>query len=157
MQSEAHEWRELPSYLGNRFRMDKLTSEHRSWNMSRIRSKDTKPECAVRSILHRMGYRFSLHRRDLPGTPDIVLPKYHTVVEVRSCFFHRHCGCKKSTTPSTNTAFWLDKFEKNVKRDRRNVKALRALGWHVIIVWQCETDDLETLAGRLAGEMERLT
>lgn len=129
--------------------MDTISKTQRSWNMSRIRGKNTKPELAVRSLLHQMGYRFRLHRRDLPGTPDIVLPKHRTVVEVRSCYFHRHEGCKGCTTPSSNVEFWLEKFEQNVERDRRNERAMRRLGWRVIVVWQCETRDPEALASRL--------
>lgn len=119
-------------------KMDKLTKERRSWNMSRIRSKDTTPEKKVRSILHKMGYRFRLHKKDLPGNPDIVLPKYKTVIEVRGCYWHRHKGCKDTTTPKTNTAFWLKKFESNVKRDKENKKKLEALDWKVIVIWECE-------------------
>ena len=119
--------------------MDSLTKEHRSWNMSRIRSTNTKPEMIVRSFLHRNGFRFRLHVKDLPGHPDIVLPKYKTVIEVRGCFWHRHKGCKKATTPSTNTEFWQAKFKQNIKRDRKHSRELKALGWKLIVVWGCET------------------
>ena len=119
--------------------MDSLTKEHRSWIMSRIRSTDTKPEMVVRSFLHRNGFRFRLHVKDLPGHPDIVLPKYKTVIEIRGCFWHRHKGCKKSTIPSSNTEYWLTKFKQNVKRDKRHAKELKALGWQLIVVWECET------------------
>ena len=118
--------------------MDHLTPEHRSWNMSRIKSKDTTPERIVRSFLHRNGFRFRLHVKDLPGKPDIVLPKYKTVVEVRGCYWHRHEGCKDSTTPSTNTEFWQKKFAENVARDKRTEQDLKSLGWNVIVVWECE-------------------
>ena len=117
---------------------DRLTREHRSWNMSRIRAKDTQPEKLVRSTLHRAGYRFRLHRRDLPGRPDIVLPKYRTVVFVHGCFWHRHPGCRFAYTPKSRVAFWNEKFRRNVERDCRNVRALRALGWRVITVWECQ-------------------
>lgn len=123
--------------------MDHLTPERRSWNMSRIRSEDTNPERKVRSFLFRNGFRFRLHVKKLPGQPDIVLPKYKTVVEVRGCFWHRHPGCKDATTPSTNTSFWLTKFQQNVKRDKRHEKELKALGWHLIVVWGCETSKVK--------------
>jgi len=111
--------------------------------MSRIRSKNTKPEILVRKWLHKQGFRFRLHQKDLPGKPDIVLPKYRTVIFVHGCFWHRHPGCKKTTTPSTNTEFWEEKFRKNVDRDVRNRETLEALGWKVIVVWECEVKDSE--------------
>ncbi len=117
--------------------MDVVSKEKRSWNMSRIRSKDTAPELAVRSLLHRNGFRFRLHVKDLPGKPDIVLPKYKTVIEVRGCFWHRHPGCKIATTPSTNTEFWQKKFALNVARDKENEEKLKQLGWNVIVIWSC--------------------
>jgi len=111
--------------------------------MSRIRSKNTKPEILVRKWLHKQGFRFRLHQKDLPGKPDIVLPKYRTVIFVHGCFWHRHPGCKRTTTPSTNTEFWEEKFRKNVDRDVRNRETLEALGWKVIVVWECEVKDSE--------------
>ena len=120
---------------------DSLTPEHRSWNMSRIRSRDTKPERVVRSLLHGMGYRFTVNgpkNRTLPGRPDIVLPKYRTVIFVHGCFWHRHKGCKGTTTPKTRTDWWEAKFAGNVARDRRNQRSLRKEGWRVIVVWECE-------------------
>lgn len=118
---------------------DRVTKERRSWNMSRIRNKDTKPELLVRSLLHRLGYRFRLHREDLPGKPDIVLPKHRAVVEVRGCFFHRHRNCRYAYTPKTRRAFWLRKFRDNVKRDRVNMMLLKRAGWTVVTVWECQT------------------
>ena len=118
--------------------MDSLTKEKRSWNMSRIRSNDTTPELVVRSFLFRQGFRFRLHVKNLPGHPDIVLPKYKTVVEVRGCFWHRHPGCRQATTPSTNAEFWQEKFKRNVERDRNTEKQLKELGWNLIVVWECE-------------------
>ena len=117
--------------------------------MSRIRGKHTLPEIAVRSMLHRQGYRFRLHRRDLPGNPDIVLPKYGTAIFVQGCFWHRHTGCKFAYTPRSNRAFWLAKFRKNVARDGLNSARLRALGWRVLYVWECETRQLGKLSTRL--------
>lgn len=133
--------------------MDHLTPEKRSWNMSRIRSKNTKPEKIVRSLLHRMGFRFRLHRKDLPGAPDIILPKYKTVILVHGCYWHRHSGCKKCTTPKTNTEFWIDKFSKNIERDKKVIRQLEEAGWHVITVWECETRDLDRLAASLFEEI----
>ena len=109
--------------------------------MSRIKSKDTTPERIVRSFLHRNGFRFRLHAKDLPGKPDIVLPKYKTVIEVRGCYWHRHEGCKDATTPSTNAVFWQKKFADNVARDKRTEQELKALGWNVIVVWECEIEN----------------
>ena len=125
--------------------MDHLTPEKRSWNMSRIQSRNSKPELVVRSALHKAGYRFRLHRKDLPGKPDIVLPKYKTVIFVHGCYWHRHKGCKNTTTPKTNTEFWLNKFKENTKRDIRNQKALTELGWKVVIVWECEISNRDFL------------
>lgn len=125
--------------------MDHLTKEQRSRNMSHVHGKDTKPEMVVRSFLHRQGFRFRLHARDLPGHPDIVLPKYKTVIEVRGCFWHRHPGCKKATIPVSNNTFWHDKLQQNAARDAKNDSALTALGWHVIVVWECQLRNSETL------------
>ena len=117
--------------------------------MSRIKSKDTTPECIVRSFLHRNGFRFRLQVKDLPGKPDIVLPKYKTVIEVRGCYWHRHEGCKDATTPSTNTEFWKNKFAATVARDKRTEQELKALGWKVIVLWECEIFNLSILESLL--------
>lgn len=106
--------------------------------MSAIRGKDTKPEVLLRSLLHRDGYRFRLHRRDLPGTPDIVFPSRRKVVELRGCFWHQHPGCKKCTVPQTRQDYWLPKLARNRERDRANEQAMRELGWNVLVVWECE-------------------
>ena len=121
--------------------MDTHSPSQRSWNMSRIKSKDTTPERLVRSFLHRNGFRFRLHVKKLPGHPDIVLPKYKTVIEVRGCFWHRHAGCKKTTTPLTNAEFWQKKFAENIARDQHTEKKLKSLGWNVLIVWECEVEN----------------
>ena len=134
--------------------MDTITHEQRSHLMSQIRAKDTKPELVVRSFLHRNGFRFRLHVKSLPGTPDIVLPKYKTVIDVRGCFWHRHPGCSKTTTPTSNIAFWAEKFQRNIARDRRNDLALQELGWQVIVIWECQLRDDETLM-RLPGLISR--
>lgn len=129
--------------------MDRLTTQHRSWNMSRIRGRDTRPEREVRSLLHRLGFRFRLHPRSLPGRPDVVLPKYGTVVLVHGCFWHRHARCPLAYIPKTRTQFWSQKFDVNVARDRRVVSTLRSLGWRVLVVWECELRDARSLSRRL--------
>lgn len=134
---------------------DVFTPTKRSEVMSRIRGSDTKPELAVRSMLHGMGYRFRLHRRDLPGRPDVVLTRYRTVVFVHGCFWHRHAGCSYATTPSTRTAFWQAKFDANVERDRRQVRALRQDGWSVVTVWACELRHPERVARRLDRHLRK--
>lgn len=118
--------------------MDRISPEERSRIMSHIRSKDTKPEKRLRSLLHRLGFRFRLHRKDLPGTPDIVLPKYRTVIFVHGCFWHQHPGCKKATLPRSNVEFWKNKLEKNIERDKEVEKKLIETGWNVIVIWECE-------------------
>lgn len=123
--------------------------------MSRIKGKDTKPERVVRSMLHRMGYRFRLHRKDLPGKPDIVLPKHRKVIEVRGCYWHMH-DCKYGrVVPKTNTEFWQSKRTTTVERDKRNEKQLVELGWSLLVVWECMTRDAEALWERLADFMNQ--
>lgn len=137
---------------------DKISPLHRSWVMSRIPSRHTKPEMVARSLLHHLGYRFTVNgskNRQLPGKPDIVLPRQQTVVFVHGCFWHRHPNCKTATTPKSNRKYWLQKFARNVERDRKNVKALAELGWQVIIVWECELKNLDTVAARFISEMPR--
>jgi len=116
-------------------------SDQRSRNMSAIKSKNTKPEIKVRKVLHSMGYRFRLHVKDLPGSPDIVLPKYKTVIFVHGCFWHRHKNCKYASTPKTRQEFWEAKFRENCNRDRLNQEDLFSKGWKIIIVWECEIKD----------------
>jgi len=132
---------------------DHLSTEMRSWNMSRIRSKNTKPEIIVRSLLHRMGYRFRLHQKKLPGTPDIVLRKYKTVIFVNGCYWHRHKGCKRCTTPSENQDYWLPKFERRIQKDRENIRELKKLGWKIIVVWECEIKNEK----KILKKIEKLT
>lgn len=134
---------------------DHLSAEKRSWNMSRIRAKDTKPELTVRSLLHCIGYRFRLHRRDLPGRPDIVLPKYRTVIFVHGCFWHRHIGCRFSNLPKSRQDYWTEKLEGNVRRDRRHQRNLRKQGWKVLIVWECQTKTSAKLQRWLTARMCR--
>ena len=113
-------------------------SEQRSRNMSAIKSKNTKPEIAVRKVLHSMGYRFRLHRKNLPGSPDIVLPKYKTVIFVHGCFWHRHENCKYASTPKTREEFWQNKFKVNLKRDREIQEKIKNIGWKSVVIWECE-------------------
>jgi len=135
--------------------MDRVSTQHRSWNMSRIRNRDTAPERAVRSILHRLGYRFRLHSKKLPGHPDVVLPRWSTVVLVHGCFWHRHAKCRFAYTPKSRVAFWEKKFAANIARDRKVVARLCTLGWQVLIVWECELRDAESLAHRLDEALRR--
>jgi DNA mismatch endonuclease (patch repair protein) len=118
--------------------VDSLTSQQRSWNMSRITGKNTKPEIILRSLLHKSGFRFLLHEKNLPGKPDIVLPRYRSVIFVNGCFWHRHENCRLSYTPKSNQNFWEKKFSDTVKRDREKIRLLKEKGWNVITVWECE-------------------
>ena len=117
---------------------DKYTPEARSLIMSRVRSTDTKPEMVVRKWLHSQGLRFRLHRKDLPGKPDIVLPRFKTVILVNGCFWHQHQGCRKAALPASNRDFWAEKLGRNVERDNENKKKLIDLGWRIVEVWECE-------------------
>jgi DNA mismatch endonuclease (patch repair protein) len=111
----------------------------RSALMSRVKGKNTRPELIVRRLVHKLGYRYRLHRRDLPGSPDIVLPRGRKVIFVHGCFWHRHPGCPRASTPKTREAFWESKLSGNVKRDAAAQLALEAAGWKVLVVWECET------------------
>lgn len=140
---------------------DTLTPAERSERMSRIRGRDTKPEMLVRRFLHGQGFRYRLHVPDLPGRPDLVLPKYGVVVLVEGCFWHGH-SCQKGRVPGTNSAFWQAKVATNRARDERNTRSLRRLGWRVIRVWECQLARKETraatlarLASRVAGDSAR--
>lgn len=113
--------------------------------MSGIRGRDTKPELAVRRLVHALGYRFRLHRRDLPGSPDVVLPKHRKVIFVHGCFWHRHPGCRFAYNPKSRVDFWATKFAENVARDRRTHAELVRMGWQVLTVWECETSNLNDL------------
>lgn len=133
--------------------MDTFSPEKRSSIMRRVHSMDTSPEKKVRSLLHRLGFRFRLHRKDLPGRPDIVLPKHKTAIFVHGCFWHRHQGCKRATTPASRQNYWLPKFTRTVERDVRNSEELRRRGWNIIIVWECELRDLGDLENRLQAAL----
>lgn len=119
--------------------MDKFSQEKRRSIMGSIKSKNTTPELIVRRLLHKLGYRFRLHKKDLPGSPDIVLPKYKKVIFVNGCFWHGHESCKKSQLPETNREFWQDKISKNIKCDAENIAKLTELEWGVLIIWDCQT------------------
>jgi len=130
--------------------VDIFSPEKRSRIMARVKGSNTGPEVLVRSLVHRMGFRFRLHRRDLPGCPDLVFPKHRKAIFVHGCFWHGHEDCPRSARPSTNTAFWNKKLSGNIERDQRNQKALRELGWKVLVVWQCEIKDSTGLEQLLA-------
>lgn len=133
--------------------VDKAT---RSRMMAGIRGQDTKPERRIRSALHAAGFRYRLHVRSLPGKPDLVLPKFHAVIFVQGCFWHRHEGCSAATTPSSNIEFWREKFEQNIARDVRNIVALRAAGWRVAIIWECAVRRMsnEQIATAIGGWLQ---
>ena len=128
---------------------DVFSKEKRSWIMSRVKGRNTKPEILVRSFVHRLGFRFRLHRRDLPGNPDIVLPRHGKVIFVHGCFWHGHKRCRRSKRPTTNKGFWNKKLDENIERDKRFQRKLRRMSWKVLIVWQCETRKPEKLLGKL--------
>jgi DNA mismatch endonuclease (patch repair protein) len=128
---------------------DHLTKSKRSWNMSQIRSTNTRPELVVRSLLHSLGYRFRLHKKDLPGKPDIVLKRFKTVVFCHGCFWHQHVGCKRASSPKTNQDYWLPKLKRNRERFDLVKNMLIELGWKVIVVWECETKDIDSLKIKL--------
>jgi len=129
--------------------VDTFPPEKRSDIMRRVHSTDTTPERKMRSLLHKLGYRFRIHRLDLPGKPDIILPKRRTVVFVHGCFWHRHQGCPRTTTPASRQEYWLPKFKRTVDRDKKNQEELRQQGWNVVVVWECETKDMQKLAALL--------
>jgi DNA mismatch endonuclease, patch repair protein len=129
--------------------MDRLSPERRSWLMSRVGNKNTTAEVRVRRAVHFRGFRYRLHRRHLPGTPDLTFPRHRIAVFVHGCFWHRHVGCSKSIDPKTRVDYWQNKFAGNVERDRRAVAELEGLGWRVHVIWECETKDEQMLSQRL--------
>lgn len=134
--------------------MDIVSAEQRSALMSRIRGKDTKPELTVRRLAHALGYRFRLHRRDLPGAPDLVFPKRKKVIFVHGCFWHQHPGCRFAYRPKSNQAFWRRKFESNAERDARVLEQLRDSGWSSLVIWECETADLQALISKIKSHLD---
>lgn len=128
---------------------DVFSRDKRSQIMGQVHGKDTKPEIVVRSIIHRMGYRFRLHDAKLPGKPDIVLPKYRKLIFVHGCFWHQHPGCPNASRPASNTEYWNRKLDRNIQRDHQHEVALQELGWGVLVVWECELRDSTGLSARL--------
>lgn len=122
--------------------------------MSRVKARDTKPELAIRSLLHAMGYRFRLHNKNLPGKPDIVLPKHRRIVFVHGCFWHGHKGCRRAARPASNVEFWNAKLDSNIKRDNESLKALEQLGWKCLVIWQCELHQESVIRNRLKQFMK---
>lgn len=139
-------------YMG--LAMDSLTPAQRSERMSRVKSKDTKPEVRVRRLVHSLGYRYRLHSRKLPGCPDLVFGGRRKAIFVHGCFWHRHPGCKNTRLPKSKLDFWKSKLEENRKRDLRNQETLRQLGWEYLVVWECETRDVERLTKKIVEFLE---
>jgi DNA mismatch endonuclease (patch repair protein) len=131
--------------------MDIFTKAKRSDVMSQIKGHNTTPDREVRSIIHCCGYRFRLHQKNLPGKPDIVLPKYHAVIFVHGCFWHHHPGCKLAYTPKSRVKFWTQKLHENVERDKTVRRQLRNLGWRFLIIWECQINDKNKLVKRIDG------
>lgn len=134
--------------------MGTITPEVRSQMMAAVKGKNTKPEIIVRKMLHAMGFRFRLHRKELPGRPDIVLPKYRTVVLVNGCFWHQHPGCQMSRRPKSRPDYWEPKLDGNIQRDKKNRTELVKLGWRVITIWECELENPEEIAAKLKNLIE---
>jgi DNA mismatch endonuclease, patch repair protein len=141
--------------VGIRCRRPSITPGARSRIMRAITRKDTRPEIAVRRLVHDMGYRFRLHVRSLPGTPDIVMPGRRAVIFVHGCFWHQHPGCKKARIPTVRQDYWEPKFHRNADRDARTTRSLQERGWTVIVVWECELSDLDSLSARLGSLIPR--
>ena len=130
---------------------DIVDVQRRSELMAGIRGKDTAPELAVRRIAHGMGLRFRLHRRNLPGRPDLVFPRHRLAVFVHGCFWHQHQGCRFAHIPKSRVSFWTGKFAANVARDKRNIAALRGLGWRVLVIWECQVGNTALIQDKLAA------
>jgi len=129
--------------------VDTFSQSERAGIMRRVPARNSRPEIALRRLLHSLGYRFRLHRQDLPGSPDIVLPKHGLCIFVHGCFWHRHKNCRRASIPSTNVEYWEKKFAGNVERDKRNLRLLRARGWRTMVVWECELTDQRKLQRRI--------
>ena len=134
--------------------VDTVSPEVRSRIMAQVKSKGMKPEMKVRRLLHGLGYRYRLHRKDLPGRPDLVFPSRRKVVFVNGCFWHKHAGCPRVRIPATNRDYWVAKLERNHARDERNVALLEESGWAVTTVWECQLKDLQAIAERLIDFLE---
>ena len=137
--------------------MDTVDRNERSRIMALVRGKDTKPEIAIRRMIHAMGYRYRLHRRDLPGKPDLVFPSRRKVIFVNGCFWHQHSCLRGSRIPSSNRDYWLCKLRRNRERDVVNLKRLKALGWSPIVVWECQLKNLSRVMGKLRDQLGGLT
>lgn len=129
--------------------MDTVTKEIRSRIMAAVKSKDTKPEIVVRKLLYSMGYRYRLHKKELPGSPDIFLKKHKSVIYVHGCFWHQHKDCKRAAMPKSNVSFWTEKMKRNVSRDKENIRALKEQGYKVKVIWECETINIQRLDSKL--------
>lgn len=136
--------------------MDKITKQQRSLNMSKIKSKDTKPETLVRKVLRDLGFRYRLHSSSLPGKPDIYIPKYKAALFIHGCFWHQHENCKRKSMPKSNIEYWKPKLEKNVERFKMQSKELRNQGYSIILVWECKIKNLEQLRINLTAELKKL-
>lgn len=134
---------------------DVFSPDQRSRVMAKVRGQDTAPERIVRSLIHRMGYRFRLRVKDLPGRPDIVLPRHRKIILVHGCFWHQHPGCPHAQRPSSNTEYWNKKLDRNIARDRETLDQLANLGWNVLIVWECELKDISKLQEKLADFLHK--
>lgn len=135
--------------------MDIFSKGTRSRIMSRISGKNTKPEILVRSLLHRMGYRFRIHKKNLPGKPDICLPKHKKIIFVHGCFWHGHKNCPRAKRPTTNVEFWNKKIDGTIERDKENIKGLKELGWQTLTIWTCEIKNQDALKNKLISFIER--
>ena len=135
---------------------DHLSKNQRSWNMSLIRSANTKPEIAIRKILHSLGFRFRLHKKNLPGKPDIVLKKYNTAIFVHGCFWHQHKKCERSNMPKSNKSYGVPKLEWNKKRDVQHKKELKKIGWKTVVIWECEIKSSDKLSKKLLCALKNI-
>lgn len=145
------------SSASSKRRSDKFSPAQRSWIMRQVQSRNTKPELLVRSLAHRLGYRFRLYRRDLPGTPDLVFPARAKVIFVHGCFWHGHPCRRGARLPKTNAEYWQTKIARNEKRDRQHRRALRQLGWSTLVLWECQLRDQQKLAAKLSRFLDHVT
>jgi DNA mismatch endonuclease (patch repair protein) len=129
--------------------MDRISPKRRSKNMRKIKSKNMAPEVNVRRMVHGLGYRFRLHRKDLPGKPDLVFPSRHKVIFVHGCFWHQHTGCREGRVPGSNTGYWKPKLTRNVERDMENLAQLKSVGWKALVIWECEIKNSKRVISRL--------
>lgn len=133
--------------------MDTFSRKQRSECMSKIRHKDTRPELVARKALTELGYRYRLHRKDLPGSPDIVMPRLKKIIFINGCFWHQHKGCKRSSMPKSNKDYWKPKLEKNIERQKKDVRLLKKDGWSIIVLWECETNNKDKMMKKLEKQL----